>query len=92
MTSPEKDSTWRVHTILHHSPPRDSELTIPCNHTFTKGSILVTDVVVNQFYLRYTLTIMLGLRLKGAATRPGQHPANIITVMLKLCCYHIAIV
>ena len=53
------------------------ELTIPYDHTFTEGNILVTDVVVNQFCLRYTLTITWGLQLKGAATRPGQHPANI---------------
>ena len=53
------------------------ELTIPYNHTFTIRNVLVTDVVVNQFCLRYTLTINWGLQLKGAATRPGQHPANI---------------
>ena len=50
---------------------------IPYDHTFTEGNVLVTDVVVNQFCLQYTLTIMWGLQLKGAATRPGQHPANI---------------
>ena len=44
------------------------ELTIPYDHTFTEGNILVTDVVVNQFCLRYTLMITWGLRLKGAAT------------------------
>ena len=53
------------------------ELTIPYDHTFTERSVLVTDVVVNQFCLRYTLTITWGLQLKGATTRPGQHPANI---------------
>ena len=53
------------------------ELTIPYDHTFTEGSVLVTDVVINQFCLRYSLTITWGLRLKGAATKPGQHPANI---------------
>ena len=47
------------------------ELTIPYGHTFTEGNILVTDEVVNQFCLRYTLTISWGLQLKGAATRPG---------------------
>ena len=53
------------------------ELTIPYDHTFTEGNVLLTDVVLNQFCLRYTLTITWGLQLKGAATRPGQHPANI---------------
>ena len=37
----------------------------------------MTDVLVNQFCLRYTLTVTWGLRLKGAATRPGQHQANV---------------
>ena len=53
------------------------ELTIPYDHTFTEGTVLVTDVIVNQFCLRYTLTVTWGIRLKGAATRPGQHPANV---------------
>ena len=53
------------------------ELTIPYDHTFTAGSVLVTDVLVNQFCPKYTLTVTWGLRLKGAATRPGQHPENV---------------
>ena len=64
-------------TPHHLEPVFLGELTIPYDHTFTEGNILVTDVVVNQFCLRYMLMITWGLQLKEATTRPGQHPANI---------------
>ena len=51
------------------------EMTIPYDHTFTEGNVLVTDVLVNQFCLKYTLTVTWGLRSGNQTRQPD--PANV---------------
>ena len=53
------------------------EVEIPHAHIFTEGRTLVRDCVVNQICLRSTLRVRWEMKLRGAATRPGEHPVTI---------------
>ena len=53
------------------------ELAMPHDHAYTEGCVLIRDIVVNQLCLKYTLTVIWGIHLMGAATRPGQQPSII---------------
>ena len=67
------------------------ELAMPHDHAYTEGCVLIWDIVVNQLYLKYTLTVTWGVHLMGVATRPGQQLSIIplpdtIQVSRKLAC------
>ena len=53
------------------------EVEIPHAHIFTEGRTLVRDCVVNQICLRSMLRVRWEMKLRGAATRPGEHPITI---------------
>ena len=65
-------------TPTHQEAVFLGEVTIPVNHLFLEGSVLLTDAMVNQLCLKCTLTLHWHAQLKGAANKPGMHPVTIL--------------
>ena len=53
------------------------EVTIPVDHLFLEGTVLLRDTMVNQLCVKCTLTVQWQAQLKGAANWPGMHPVTI---------------
>ena len=64
-------------TPTHQEAVFLGEVTIPVDHLFLEGTVLLRDAMVNQMCLRCTLTLHWNAQLKGAANRPGMHPVTI---------------
>ena len=64
-------------TPTHQEAVFLGEVTIPVDHLFLEGTVLLKDAMVNQMCLKCTLTLHWHAQLKGAANRPGMHPVTI---------------
>ena len=64
-------------TPTHQEAVFLGEVTIPVDHLFLEGTVLLKDAMVNQLCLECTLTLHWHAQLKGAANRPGMHPVTI---------------
>ena len=64
-------------TPIHQEVVFLGEVTIPVDHLFLEGSVLLKDAMVNQLCVKCTLTIHWQAILKGTANRPGMHPVTI---------------
>ena len=57
-------------TPTHQEAVFLGEVTIPVDHLFLEGTVLLKDAMVNQLCLKCTLTLPWHAQLKGAANRP----------------------
>ena len=64
-------------TPTHQEAVFLGEVTIPVDHLFLEGTVLLKDAIMNQMCLKCTLTLHWHAQLKGAANRPGMHPVTI---------------
>ena len=64
-------------TITHQEVIFLGEVTIPVDHLYLEGSVLIKDTIVNQLCLTCTLTVHWRAQLKGATVRPGMYPVTI---------------
>ena len=64
-------------TITHQEIVFLGEVTIPVDHLYLEGSVLIKDTIVNQLCFTCTLTLHWQAQLKGATVRPGMYPVTI---------------
>ena len=64
-------------TPTHQEAVFLGEVTIPVDHLFLEGPVLLKDAMVNQLCLKSTLTLHWHAQLKGAANSPGMYPVTI---------------
>ena len=64
-------------TPTHQEMVLLGEVTIPVDHLFLEGSVLLKDATMIQVWMKCILTIQWRATLKGAANRPGMHPVTI---------------
>ena len=76
-----RSTTNRVYiqfaTPTHQEVVLLGEVTVPVNHLFLEGSVLLRDDTMTQVGMKCILTIRWRATLKGAANRPGMHPVTI---------------
>ena len=64
-------------TPTHQESVFLGEVTIPVDHLFLEGTVLLRDAIVNQLCFTCTLTVHWRAQLKGATVRPGMYPMTI---------------
>ena len=64
-------------TPTHQEVVLLGEITVPVDHLFLEGSVLLKDATMTQVWMKCILTIQWRAILKGAANRPGMHPVTI---------------
>ena len=69
-------------TPMHQEVVFLGEVTIPVDHLFLEGSVLLKDAMVNQLCVKCTLTVHWRAQLKGAANRPGMPGMHPVTIPL----------
>ena len=60
-------------TITHQEIIFLGEVTIPVDHLYLEGSVLIKDTIVYQLCLTCTLTVHWRAQLKGATVRPCDY-------------------
>ena len=64
-------------TPTHQEVVLLGDVTVPMDHLFLEGSVLLKDATMTQVWMKCILTIQWRAILKGAANRPGMHPVTI---------------